>query len=499
MISSFHFHARALATAWLLAALAGCANPFVGPGAEAAKRPNVVLILADDLGWAELGCYGQSKIRTPRLDELAAQGARFTDFYTGSPVCAPARCTLLTGLHTGHAYLRDNDEMSERADVWNDPALEGQRPLRAQDLTIGELFQEAGYATACIGKWGLGWAGSEGDPNLQGFDHSFGYLCQRVAHNFYPAHLWRNGSKVPLDNPTFRANQQLPADADPHDPASYASYSGKDYSHDLLTEEALGWIRRQSEQPFFLYLPYTIPHLALQVPEDSLAEYAGAFPESPYVGGNGYLPHRTPRAAYAAMITRLDRDVGRIVDLLAELSLESDTLIIFTSDNGASWVGGVDREFFDSHGGLRGRKAQLWEGGIRVPMIARWPGVIPAGSVINLPAYVPDFLPTFCEAAGLRTPPGSDGVSLLPTLRGAEAGETLRYRPLYWEFQGDQALRLGDWKLIRPGREGADQLYHLGKDPGESKDLAPEMPDLVAALATGLDVYHVDSALFPLR
>jgi len=200
-------HAKTPLAGLLIGALAACIAPEPTP--DPAKRPNVVLIMADDLGWAELGSYGQQKIRTPRLDALAAEGARLTDFYTGSPVCAPARCTLLTGLHTGHAYIRDNDEMNERGDVWNDPALEGQRPLRESDVTLGELFQQAGYATACIGKWGLGWTGSEGDPNLQGFDHFFGYLCQRIAHNFYPTHLWRNGEKVPLDNPAFRANQNF--------------------------------------------------------------------------------------------------------------------------------------------------------------------------------------------------------------------------------------------------------------------------------------------------
>ena len=490
-------HAKTPLAGLLIGALAACIAPEPTP--DPAKRPNVVLIMADDLGWAELGSYGQQKIRTPRLDALAAEGARLTDFYTGSPVCAPARCTLLTGLHTGHAYIRDNDEMNERGDVWNDPTLEGQRPLRESDVTLGELFQQAGYATACIGKWGLGWTGSEGDPNLQGFDHFFGYLCQRIAHNFYPTHLWRNGVKVPLDNSAFRANQKLPEGADASDPAAYASFSGKDYSHDLLTEEALGWIREHREQPFFLYLPYTIPHLALQVPQDSLDEYAEAFEETPYRGGNGYLPHRTPRAAYAAMISRMDRDVGRIADLLAELGLKEDTLLIFTSDNGASWVGGVDLEFFDSHGGLRGRKAQLWEGGIRVPMIARWPGVIPAGTIIDFPASFPDFLPTFCEAASLWVPPGSDGVSLLPSLRGNAADPAEAGRALYWEFQGGQALRVGDWKLIRPGREGEYQLYFLAKDPGESKDLAPEMPAFVAALAARLDAEHADSELFPLR
>lgn len=483
---------------WLLA-LAGCSAwscASHGPAAPP-RRPNVVLIVADDLGWAELGCYGQAKIRTPRLDRLAAEGARLTGFYTGSPVCAPARCVLLTGLHAGHASIRDNDEMAERGDVWNDPALEGQRPLPAADRTLAEVLKDAGYATACIGKWGLGWAGSEGDPNAQGFDRFYGYLCQRIAHNYYPTHLWRDGEKVALANPPFRAHQKLPADADPLDPASYAPYSGTEYGHDLLTDEALGWIRGHAEEPFFLYLPYTIPHLALQVPEDGLAEYLGEFEETPYLGGAGYLPHRAPRAAYAAMISRLDRDVGRIADLLDELGLAGDTLLIFTSDNGASWVGGVEIEFFDSHAGLRGRKAQLWEGGIRVPLIARWPGTIPAGRVLDAPAYFPDLMPTLCEAAGAPAPAG-DGISLLPALRGASA-EDWNARDLYWEFQGGQALRSGPWKLIRPGRDGEYRLHQLERDPGEDEDLAAARPEIAARLAARIDAEHAESALFPLR
>lgn len=476
---------------------------LLGPGCAllpgGSRKPNVVFILADDLGYGELGCYGQEKIRTPNLDRLAATGMRFTQAYSGSPVCAPSRCTLLTGLHTGHAYIRDNDEMGDRGDVWNDPELEGQRPLLPGTVTLGTKLQEAGYVTGAIGKWGLGWTGSTGDPNLQGFDHWFGYICQREAHNFYPTHLWRNGRKVPLDNEPFKAHQRLPEGADPDDPASYARYTGEEYSHDLLTEEALAFVHEHRDEPFFLYLPYTIPHLALQVPEDSLARYEGAFEETPYVGGKGYTPHRTPRAAYAAMISRLDRDVGRLLDALRDLGLDDDTLVVFSSDNGPSWVGGVDHEFFESSGGLRGRKAQVYEGGLRVPLIASWPGRIEPGSTSDHVTAFWDWMPTLCELTEVATPQDTDGLSLLPTLFGRES-EQLAHETLYWEHaRKHQALRMGNWKGVRHGRNEPLELYDLASDPGETTDLADAHPGLVSALVSLMESERTPSEHFPLR
>ena len=264
------------------------------------QRPNVIFILADDLGYGELGCYGQEKIMTPNIDKLAVQGMKFTDHYSGSTVCAPSRCVLLTGKHTGHSYIRGNDEMNERGDVWKDRNLEGQRPLLPDTHTVGTLYQKAGYTTGAIGKWGLGGPGDSGEPNKQGFDHWYGYLCQRVAHNYYPTHLWRNGKKHILEgNEYFYPHQKLPEDRDPSDKASYAEYSGKQYSMDMMVEEALGFIRNNRENPFFLYLPFPVPHVSIQVPEDSLKEYEGVFPETPYKGEKGYLPHPAPRAGYA--------------------------------------------------------------------------------------------------------------------------------------------------------------------------------------------------------
>jgi arylsulfatase A len=283
--------------------------------ANARNAPNIILILADDLGWGDLGSYGQTKIKTPHLDRLAAEGMRFTQFYSGSPVCAPSRCTLMTGKHGGHAYIRNNRETQP----------EGQWPIPASEVTIAELLKSRGYATGAFGKWGLGFVGTEGDPNKQGFDLFYGYNCQREAHNFYPDHLWRNSERVELEGNT-------------------RGLTGKHYSHDLIEAEALRFIRDNKDRPFFAYVPFTIPHLALQVPEDSLAEYVGKLDDQPYNGKNGYLPHPTPRAAYAAMITRMDRSVGRMMALLRELELDASTLVIFSSDNGGAF-GEVTKDF----------------------------------------------------------------------------------------------------------------------------------------------------------
>jgi arylsulfatase len=476
----------------LVLVLTACTAPPADP-------PNLIYILADDLGYGELGSYGQAHIRTPHLDRLAEQGMRFTQHYSGSPVCAPSRCTLLTGMHTGHAEIRDNDEMSARGDVWNDPALEGQRPLSDGAVTLGELLQDAGYVTASVGKWGLGWVGSEGDPNRQGFDHFYGYICQRIAHNYYPTHLWRDGEKEVLDNELFSPHQRLPDDADPTLASSYDAYRGNDYAMDSLTEDALAFVRENRDRRFFLYLAYPVPHVALQVPDEDVREYAGAFEETPYRGDKGYLPHPTPRAAYAAMITRMDKDIGRLMAQLAELGLDDDTLVVFTSDNGPSWVGGVDREFFDSSGGLRGRKAQLYEGGIRVPMIARWPGHVPPGSVSGHVSAFWDVLPTFAELAGAPIPAGIDGLSMVPTLLG-RPDEQPAHELLYWEHaRSHQAVREGDWKALRKHPGGPIELYDLATDPAEQHDVAASHPGIVARLTALMHEARTPSEHFPLK
>lgn len=467
-------------------------------GSYSYGKPNIIFILADDLGYGELGSYGQQKIRTPFLDKLAAEGIRFTQHYSGSPVCAPSRCTLLTGKHTGHAYIRNNDEMSERGDVWHDPELEGQRPLLPDTVTIGTLLQTAGYTTGAIGKWGLGGPGSTGEPNRQGFDHWYGYLCQRVAHNYYPTHLWRNGEKHLLEgNEYFYPHQRLPDGRDPYDMSSYAEYSGRQYSMDSMAEEALDFIRANRENPFFLYLPFPVPHVSIQVPEDSLREYEGAFQETPYTGDRGYLPHPAPRAGYAAMITRMDREIGRIIALVSELGLDENTLIIFTSDNGPTFNGGTDSTFFDSAGELRGLKTMLYEGGIRVPLIARWPGMIEPGSSNDHISAFWDFLPTFTKLAGIDAPDDIDGISLLPSLLGRPLRQQ-EHEYLYWEHGVKQAVRLGDWKAVRMRVDRDIELYNLADDIGEQRDVAASNPDVIAMVADIMMNGRTESELFPL-
>jgi arylsulfatase A len=490
---------------WL--AIVCLAIPFltanVAQGAEA--RPNVVFIVADDLGYGDLGCYGQKKFRTPNLDRLAGEGMRFTQHYSGHNVCAPARCVLMTGLHPGHGYIREN-----RGGL---AGQEGQEPVLEGSLKLPLSFKAAGYTLGGFGKWGLGPVGSTGDPLKQGFDRFFGFNCQAVAHNYYPTHLWDNSEKVALDNPKFAAHQKLPDGADTNVAASYAQFIGKQYAPDLIAAQALKFLRENRDRPFFLYYPTTVPHLALQVPEDSLAEYAGKFPEAPYPGGRGYLPHRTPRAAYAAMITRMDREMGRVIDLVKELGLEERTLFVFTSDNGPLYnkLGGTDTDFFNSAAGFRGRKGSFYEGGFRVPCIVRWRGKIPAGATSDRVTGFEDWLPTLLELTGFKEkmPDGLDGISFAPTL----LGQKQEPRPfLYREspgYTGQQCVRAGDWKAIRvnlnPGPKaknknpGAIELYDLVKDPAETTDLASKHPDVVAKLAKIMQEQHVKSSMFPIR
>jgi arylsulfatase len=483
--------------AFALMVSASLAPATARPQTPSTRPPNIILILADDLGYNEVGAYGQKKIRTPNIDRLAQEGVRLTDHYSGSPVCAPSRAVLLTGLHTGHSYIRDNDEMGDRGDVWRDLSLEGQRPLPAGTVTIASVLNRAGYATAAVGKWGLGGPGSTGEPNRLGFDLFFGFLCQRIAHNHYPPYLWRNTTKVPLENPGIYPHEKLPADKDPNAPSSYERYGGKQYALDVMGEEARAFVRDNKERSFFLYFAPTIPHAALQVPEDSLAEYAGAFPETPYLGDKGYLPHRAPRAAYAAMVTRLDREVGRLVQLVHDLGLDRDTLIIFTSDNGPTFNGGTDSAFFESAGPLRGLKTMVYEGGIRVPMVARWPGRIPAGIVSAHASAFEDYMPTFAAVAGVAPPAGTDGRSMLAALEGRAPAQRPRDY-LYWEFQGRQAVRLGAWKGIRNALNGDFELYNLATDIGEQRNVASSHAGIVSRIEDIMRTARTESALFPL-
>jgi arylsulfatase len=463
-------------TAFVLAALlsVACQASSAEPAPEP-RRPNIVLVVADDLGLGELGCYGQERIETPRLDRMAREGLRFTRFYSAAPVCAPARCSLLTGLHGGHAFVRDNFELPG----------EGQLPLPAATVTLPRLLCAAGHETAMVGKWGLGPVGTSGAPDEQGFAHWFGYTCQRQAQTFYPSHLWRDGKRVRL-----RGNRP-------------DGLAGTEYAHDLFLAEVERFLRAEHGRPFFLYLPFTLPHLALQPEEEDLARYAGRFEERPYRGERGYVPHLTPRAAYAAMITRLDADVGRVLDLLAELGLERDTLVLFTSDNGPTPDGGgVDTRFFDSTGGLRGHKGSVYEGGIRVPLIARWPGRVPAGATSDWLGAHYDLMPTLLEVVGLPRPEGLDGLSFAAELAGRDAPE---HDFLLWEFHGyggQQAVRVGRWKGVRAELHaglGPLELYDLEADLAEQHDVAAEHPEVVAQLLAILEREHQPSAEFPFR
>jgi arylsulfatase A len=459
----------------LMAAIAGCAGDPPDP------PPNIIYMLADDLGYGELGSYGQARIRTPNLDALAAQGMRFTQHYAGSPVCAPSRGTLLTGLSTLRSQVRDNFEVGG----YPDPDELGQMPLDSGTYTIATLLQDAGYVTGAIGKWGLGGRGTLGQPRYQGFDYFFGYLDQQLAHNYYPTHLWRNGVRVPLDNEYFSPHQRFAGD-DPADPAQYRRYQGEEYSLDVMAEDALEFLDRHQDEPFFLYLPFTVPHLALQVPDSSLVEYEGVFEEEPYLGDRGYLPHYRPFSAYAGMITRMDTHIGRIIARLDDLGLTDNTIVIFTSDNGTTYTGGVDAAYFDSSAGLRGLKGSVYEGGIRVPFIARWPGQIEAGSVSDHISAFWDMMPTFADVAGVSAPDDIDGVSFLPALLGDDGQEP--HTALYWEYHGlwngAQAVRMGRWKGVRLGGhddpDASIELYDLATDPEETVDVADANPDIVA-------------------
>jgi arylsulfatase A len=473
-----------------LALVAAAVQPLQPP-----RPPNIVVIMADDLGYGELGAYGQQRIRTPRLDRMAAEGMRFTQYYAGSTVCAPSRATLLTGLHTGHAHVRDNHELGG----FLDEEERGQLALPPDHPTIARSLRGHGYTTAVVGKWGLGGPGSTGVPTKQGFDFFLGYLDQKQAHNYYPTHLWKNEERFPLRNEYFSPHQKHAGD--PDDPAAYRKYQGTDYAIDVMTREAVSWLRANAAKPFFLYFTPTIPHVALQVPEAAVKPYDGSFPETPYLGDRQYLPQRKPRAAYAAMITYLDAQVGQILDTLREIGVDDNTLVIFTSDNGATFdVGGAPTQFFESNGRLRGHKTNLYEGGIRVPMIARWPGHIRAGSTTAQMAAHWDLWPTFAELAGATPPTDRDGISILPTLLG-RSGQR-QHEALYWEFHAQgasQAVRMGRWKGIRTQitkqPNAPIELYDLETDERETTNVAASHADIVRRIDTLMRTSRTPSVL----
>jgi arylsulfatase A len=455
-----------------LAVLAGllCLATIAPPQAQTPK-PNILFIHADDLGYGDLGVYGQRKFQTPSLDRLAKNGLRFTNYYAGSTVCAPSRSALMTGQHTGHTWIRGNTAGNT---------------LREEDRTIAMVLRDAGYRSALIGKWGLGESEAPGRPDRKGFDHYLGYLSQTHAHRQFTDHLYSDGKRIEV------------ADGE--------------YSNDLFTRETMAFIEKADSRPFFIYLNYTVPHAELRVPDDSQAPFRDTFPEKPFVNAAadakltgpdepslGYRSQPTPHAAFAAMITRMDRDIGRIVDLLRTRGLGDRTLVIFTSDNGPHKEGGADPDFFNSSGGLRGIKRDMYEGGIRVPMIASWPGVIPAGRTSDYAAAHWDWMPTFAELAGLPAPTGIDGLSLVRALRGQSQPA---HDFMYWEFHErgfQQAVRMGNWKAVRLAKGRPLELYDLSKDLRETTDVAAAHPDIVEKIEKYLATARTESPNWPIR
>ena len=442
-------------------------------GRQAQGAPNILLIHADDLGYGDTSPYGQGRFQTPALERLAREGTRFTQYYSGSTVCAPSRAALLTGYHTGHAWVRGNGDI----------------PLRPEDVTVAEVLRDAGYRTAVIGKWGLGTPGTTGQPDRQGFDYSFGFLDHRHAHRQFTDHLYRNGERVGVE-------------------------LERDYVNDLFTREAAALIEKNDKRPFFIYLNYTVPHAELRAPDDAMAAYRDKFPEQPFANPKadlrqsgatpdaaslGYRSQPAPHAAFAAMITRMDRDIGRLVDLLGTRGIDRRTLVLFTSDNGPHREGGADPAFFNSSGGLRGIKRDLYEGGIRVPMIARWPGTVPAGRVSDHVWAHWDMLPTLADLAGAKAPAGLDGMSMARAVRGqAQPGAP----QLYWEFHErgfQQAVRMGQWKAVRLKNGAPLEVYDLKQDPKEERNIAAGNPEIVAKIEAYLKTARTESERWPIK
>jgi len=443
----------------------GCDSERVAaskPKALGMAKPNILFIMADDLGYADLGCYGQKHIKTPNIDQLAEEGTRFTQCYAGSTVCAPSRSVLVTGQHTGHTRVRGNFGKAGGVLVTGSGSPQRRIPLKPEDVTVAEVLKQAGYTTGITGKWGLGEPDTTGLPNRQGFDEWFGYLNQRAAHSYYPPFLWRNRKKQILEGNKDGQRQQ--------------------YSHDLITDFALDFIRRRSDKPFFLYLPYTIPHAKYEIPSTD------PYTEKPW-----------PKDAkvHAAMITRMDRDISSIMSLLKHLKIDQKTIVFFCSDNGAArrWEG-----IFDSSGPLRGRKRDMYEGGLRTPMIVRWPGIVAPSQTSSAVWYFADVLPTLAELVRVEPPANIDGISILPTLFGVEQNTGNRF--LYWEFHSGgfkQAVRWQNFKAVRLGLDKPLELYDLEKDLAEQNNIANRNPDVVARIERYLATARTDSPNWPIK
>ncbi|WP_229802394.1 arylsulfatase [Echinicola pacifica] len=454
------------------------------------RPPNIIFILADDLGYGDLSCYGQQRFESPNIDRLAAQGMLFTNHYAGTSVCSPSRASLMTGQHTGHVAIRDNRSLDPSAYGFRE--IEGQFPLADSILTLPEMMRERGYVTGAFGKWGLGGPDTEGAPNQQGFDEFYGYVCQSLAHNYYPDHLWHNQEKIPM-------------------PGNEEGAFG-DYAPELMQRETLAFIEKNKGQPFFLFVPSPLPHAELIVPEHEMAPFEGHMsPGTPFNGVDsgpafrqgGLASQDKPHLAFAAMVKVLDDQVGEIMAKVKELGIENNTLIIFTSDNGPHREGGGDPEYFDSNGGFKGIKRDLYEGGIRVPLIMSWPGRIAANTTNAHPSAFWDFMPSFAALAGAPVRDNWDGISMLPTMMGQE-NKQKKHPYLYWEYHGEagkQAARMGDWKGVRTGiREGNRkiEIYNLKSDPGETTNLALEHPEILWKMDSIFSIAHTPSVEFKL-
>ncbi len=439
----------------LLVAAASARSTSAAP----AESPNIIFIMADDLGYGDLGCFGQKVIQTPNIDRLAAEGVRFTDFYAGSTVCAPSRCVLMTGLHTGHAFIRGN----------------GKDNLRPEDMTVAKVVHAAGYRTGLVGKWGLGHEGSTGVPTKQGFDFFYGYFDQHHAHNYYPSFLLRNEERVVLKNVVPNEGKW----------GQGVATKQVEYSHDLMAREALEFVDRNKSRPFFLYLAVTLPHANNEAGRKGM--------EVPDWGPYADRDWPDPQKGHAAMITRLDRDIGRLMERLKKHRIDEKTIVLFTSDNGPHAEGGAKPDFFDSNGALRGLKRDLYEGGIRVPLVARWPGKIRAGSVSDHIGCFQDLMPTAAELAGAKDPGGHDGISFVNALLGKPQKA---HEYLYWEFYERgfaQAVRIGRYKGVKKGNRPVE-LYDLSTDIGEKNDIAAASPDVVKRIEAAIADAHVPSA-----
>jgi arylsulfatase A-like enzyme len=456
----------------VLVAISSSSSSIAAPAAT--LRPNIILILADDLGYGDLGCYGQQRIKTPHLDRMASEGLRFTHGYAGAPVCAPSRCVLMTGYHVGHARVRGNTEATKPGAA-----------LHANDVTVARVLNDAGYATGLIGKWGLGepQKNQQGLPRRQGFDYFFGYLKQGHAHNYYTDHLWRNESKIAIPN-VISKDLSLKRNV---------AVKRVQYSHDLFADDALKFVRDHKDHPFFLHLAFTVPHANNEAGDKGM--------EVPDYGEYADLDWPEPQRGHAAMISRMDRDIGRLLKLLDELGIDENTLVIFTSDNGPHREGGNDADFNDSNGPLRGYKGNVTDGGIRVPLIARWPNRVPAGATSDSPVYFADIMPTLATLGRGSAPTGIDGVDICPTLFGQNQPE-LSNRFMYWEFNKDgvlaQSARWGRWKAVRDPKTNKLELYDMTKDASESRNLAAMRPDIIAKFVEYFRTARSDSSDWPM-